>query len=33
MLRIARALAGRLTPEQRTMDIDAELYDEHGLPK
>jgi hypothetical protein len=33
MLRMARALAERLTPEQRAMDIDAELYDQHGLPK
>jgi antitoxin VapB len=33
MLRMARALAARLTPEQRAMDIDAELYDQHGLPK
>ncbi len=33
MLRMARAVAERLTPEQRAMDIDAELYDEHGLPK
>jgi antitoxin VapB len=33
MLRMARALAARLTPEQRAMDIDTELYDEHGLPK
>ena len=33
MLRMAHAIAERLTPEQRTMDIDAELYDENGLPK
>ena len=33
MLRMARGIAERLTPEQRTMDIDAELYDENGLPK
>ena len=33
MLRMARGIAERLTPEQRTMDIDAELYDESGLPK
>jgi antitoxin VapB len=33
MMRMARVIAERLTPEQRTMDIDAELYDEHGLPK
>jgi antitoxin VapB len=33
MLRRARGIAERLTPEQRTMDIDAELYDENGLPK
>jgi antitoxin VapB len=33
MLQMARAVAERLTPEQRTLDIDALLYDEHGLPK
>jgi antitoxin VapB len=33
MLRIAHAIAERLTPEQRTMNIDEELYDEQGLPR
>ena len=33
LLKMANAIAGRLTPEQRAFDIDAELYDEHGLPK
>jgi antitoxin VapB len=33
MLRMAHAIAERLTPEQRTMNIDEELYDENGLPK
>ena len=33
MLRMVRGIAGRLTPEQRAMDIGAELYDQHGLPK
>jgi antitoxin VapB len=33
MLRIAHVIAERLTPEQRTMNIDEELYDEQGLPR
>lgn len=34
LLRIGREAAARLTPEQRTMDYDALLYDdETGLPR
>jgi hypothetical protein len=30
---MANEIAARLTPEQRAMNIDEELYDEYGLPK
>ena len=33
MLDLARGIAERLTPEQRRLDIDVELYDENGLPR
>ena len=33
LMSMANAIAGRLTTEQKTMDIDAELYDARGLPK
>jgi hypothetical protein len=33
LLTIADAIASRLTPEQRSMDIAAELYDADGLPR
>ncbi len=33
LLKMANAIAERLTPEQKAFDIDAELYDERGLPK
>jgi antitoxin VapB len=33
LLSVANAIAGRLTPEQRAMDPDAELYDASGLPQ
>ena len=33
ILRIADAIAERLTPEQRAMNIDEALYDEQGLPR
>jgi hypothetical protein len=33
LLTTAGAIASRLTPEQRDMDVDAELYDSSGLPK
>ena len=29
----ANAIAGRLTAEQKAMDLNAELYDADGLPK
>jgi len=33
LVNMANAIAGRLSPEQKAMDIDAELYDPRGLPK
>ncbi len=33
LMRMAGAIAGRLTPEQKAMDIDAEIYDARGLPR
>lgn len=33
LMEISSAMAGRLTPEQKSMDIDTELYDARGLPK
>lgn len=33
MARMAREVAERLTPDQQTMDVNAEVYDQHGLPK
>lgn len=33
LLKRADAIAGRLTAEQKTFDLDAELYDADGLPK
>jgi antitoxin VapB len=33
LLKVANAIAERLTPEQKAFDVDAELYDERGLPK
>jgi hypothetical protein len=32
LVNMANAIAERLTPEQKAFDIDAELYDERGLP-
>jgi hypothetical protein len=29
----ANAIAARLTPDQKSLDVDAELYDAEGLPK
>ena len=29
----ANAIAARLTPEQKTMDVAVELYDADGMPK
>jgi antitoxin VapB len=31
-MRITDEIAARMTPEQRTWDYDAEMYDEDGLP-
>ncbi len=33
LLDMANAIAARLTPEQRTMRLEAELYDSDGMPK
>jgi hypothetical protein len=33
LMDLSDAMARRLTPRQRSMDIDAELYDAQGLPK
>jgi hypothetical protein len=33
MLALAGDIAARLTPDQRTLDIDAELYGQDGLPR
>jgi len=33
LMAIGRDVAARLGPEFRTKDWDAELYDEHGLPR
>ena len=33
LLSMANAISERLTPEQRTIGIGGELYDERGLPK
>ena len=33
LLGMADAIARRLTPEQKALDVDAELYDERGLPR
>ena len=33
MMSMANAIAGRLSPEQKAMDIDTELYDARGLPR
>ena len=33
LLKMANAIASRLTAEQRAMDLNAELYDTDGLPK
>ena len=32
-IKIANENYDRMTPEQRVWDYDADLYDEHGLPK
>jgi len=33
LLSMANFVAARLTPDQRGFNIDAELYDERGLPR
>jgi len=33
MMDMSSAIAERLTPAQKAMDIDTELYDARGLPK
>jgi hypothetical protein len=33
LLSTANAIAGRLTPQQKALDVDPELYDARGLLK